>query len=176
MKNYVRKLIREELNKLFEISDFQSDSARQIATNMALFKLPRKGMDDSINYVDQMQFELGKQESEEEKEEDENNNFHVPAPAQMAPVSTNIYEIKSKIKDIVDKKVEESYGIYGSTQAAEDNLDWEQPTTQTTGQFSQDAQDEFDLHNGNIKRALKEVPPGNARVNGTINNKTTPWE
>jgi hypothetical protein len=152
---------------LFESLGFESDAAQQIATNMALFKLPRKGMDSSINYFDQLQFQLNKEKSEEEKEEDIDSQFDLPTPnIPAATTTTNIYE---------EKKIKENFNdnnIYDGTTAAMKNLDWERPVSPKTGSFSTEAQEEFDLHNDNINRALKEVPPGNSREGGMANNKS----
>lgn len=167
LKFRIKKLIKEEIDKLFESLGFESAAAQQIATNMALFKLPRKGMDDSINYFDQVQFQLDKEKSEEEKEEDVENQFDLPTPnIPAASTTTNIYE---------EKKIKENFNdnnIYDGTTAAMKNLDWERPVSPKTGSFSAEAQEEFDLHNDNINRALKEVPPGNSREGGTANNKS----
>jgi len=167
LKFRIKKLIKEEIDKLFESLGFESAAAQQIATNMALFKLPRKGMDDSINYFDQVQFQLDKEKSEEEKEEDVENQFDLPTPnVPAASTTTNIYE---------EKKIKENFNdnnIYDGTTAAMKNLDWERPVSPKTGSFSTEAQEEFDLHNDNINRALKEVPPGNSREGGTANNKS----
>jgi len=167
LKFRIKKLIKEEINKLFETLGFQGDSAQQIATNMALFKLPRKGMDDSINNFNQIRAKLDKEESQEEREEELDVNFKPTAPnIPAATVMTNIFEAKD---------IEESYGIYGSTEAAKKNLDSEKPAPPISGAFSQEAQDEFDLHNDNINRSLKEIPAGNSREGGVTNNKDKHW-
>jgi hypothetical protein len=164
LKFRIKKLIKEEIDKLFESIGFESDAAQQIATNMALFKLPRKGMDDSINYFDQLQFQLNKENPEEE---DIDNQFDLPTPnIPAATTTTNIYE---------EKKIKENFNdnnIYDGTTAAMKNLDWERPVSPQTGSFSKEAQEEFDLHNDNINRALKEVPVGNSREGGMSNNKS----
>jgi hypothetical protein len=164
MKNYIRKIIKEEIQKLFEIADFENAAAQQIATNMSLFKLPRKGIDDSINYFDQLQFQISNDQIQKGEEQDLNDKFDVPAlNTPNAMVATNVYE---------SKKVKESYGIYGSTEAAKKNLDYDRTTDVATASFSQDAQDEFDWHNDNIERSLNEIPPGNSRENQVSNNKS----
>lgn len=172
LKFRIKKLIKEEIDKLFENLGFQSDSAHQIATNMALFKIPRKGMDDSINNFNIVQFELNKKESQEDREKEVEDKFEIPTPnTPNATVATNIFESREKKA----KKVEENFNdnnIYDGTAAAMKNLDWERPVSPKTAAFSQDAQDEFALHNDNIKRSLEEVPVGNSRENGVVNNRT----
>lgn len=169
LKFKIKKLIKEEIDKLFESLEFQNAAAQQIATNMALFKIPRKGMDDSINYFDQVQFQLNKEKSQEEREKDVEDEFETPSPnTPSAPVTTNVFESDEK------KKVKENFNdnnIYDGTTAAMKNLDWERPASPKTAKFSKDAQDEFDLHNDNINRALKEIPAGNSRDGGVTNNK-----
>ena len=159
MEKAIRMMVRKEVNKLFEIMEFQSSSSEQLASNMALYKLPRKGMDDSINYFNLVQTEKNKNKPQEEKEEDLENSFSEPSQnGPRATTLTNIYE---------EKEIGESYGAYGSTEAAKQNLDWERLPTPKKGMFSQDAQDAFDLHNNNIERSLNEVPPGDARTGDT---------
>lgn len=166
LKYRIKKLIREEIKKLFEILDFENSSAQQMSMNMSLFKLPRKGLDDSINNFNQVQIELDKNKSDEEKEEEMSNKFNSPQlNAYGATVSTNIFESEKK------EEVDESYGIYGPTAAEQDNLDWDRGTSVNTANFSKEAQDEFDLNNGNIERELNEIPPGNSREGGISNNK-----
>jgi hypothetical protein len=164
VKNKIRNIIREEIKKIFEISNFQTAAAEQLATNMALYKLPRKGIDDSINNFQELQYQIDKiKQPDQEHEEELENNFKSPsANYPSASVRTNIYE---------KKEVEEGYGMYGSTEAAKKNLDWERLKEPVKGAFSQEAQDEFDLHNNNIKRSLEEIPPGNSREKGIKNNK-----
>jgi len=155
LKFRIKKLIKEEINKIFEVLGFQSAAAQQLATNMALFKLPRKGMDDSINYYDQVMWDLHKKDSEEEKEEDLENNFKYPsANNQDAPVSTNIFE------DVTNPI------------AAQKNLDYDRTVSPKTANFSKEAQEEFDLHNDNINRELNGIPPGNSRSGAVSNNKS----
>ncbi len=158
MKNQIRKTIREEIQKLFELESFQTDAAEQLAMNISLHKLPRKGMDDSINYFNQVQLQKEKEKSQEEKEKEVEDGFGLPSSSPNAPVLTNVYG--------------ESYGMYGSTHAAQQNLDWERPLEPKKGFFSQEVQDEFDLHNNNIERELKTLPPGNSREGGVKNNKS----
>ncbi len=153
MTSKIRKIVRKQLDLFFESQSFQTDAAEQIAINMSLYKLPRKGMDDSINYFNIVQSQENEKENQEKKEFDIENQFSSPSPnVPMATTLTNVYE---------------SYGIYGSTQAAEDNLDWERLPDPKKAFFSKDAQDEFDLHNDNIERSLTEIPPGDARTGGT---------
>lgn len=174
LKFRIKKLIKEEIRKLFEILDFQADSAEQIATNSSLFKLPRKGIDDTINNYNQAKYFMSKYESGDEdgeKKEEELNKFSPPelSPA-GAPVSTNIYESDKEIK-----KVQENFNdnnIYDGTAAAMQNLDWERPVSPRTANFGKDSQDEFDLYNDNIDMALKEIPAGNSREGGISNNKS----
>lgn len=164
LKFRIKKLIKETIEKLFEVQGFQSAATEQMATNMSLFKFPRKGIDDSINNYNLVQSYLDKINSEEEREIGLEDEFDVPAQnTPNASVSTNVYE---------SKEIEESYGMYGSTTAAQKNLDCERPTSPTTANFNKDAQDEFDLYNDNIDRSLNEIPPGNSRSNGTSNNKS----
>ena len=165
MEDLIRKLIREEINRLFEIMDFQSAAAEQIATNMSLFRLPRKGIDDSINIFNQVQFDKDKEKNQEEKEAEPGETMGYPAfNTANATTRTNIYES--------EKEVKESYGIYGSTDAAQQNLDWERLPEKKTGEFSKEAEAEFDMHNDNINRSLHEVPPGDCRTGAVVNNKT----
>lgn len=172
LKFRIKKLIQEELNKLFEVIGFNAASTEQIATNMALFKLPRKGMDDFINNYNQIQCYLDENPDDEDKEKELDDEFEFPSiNGPSATVSTNIFEEKKESKK---KKIEkESYGIYGSTQAAQDNLD--RVVTPSPANFGDDAQAEFDMHNDNINRSLKEKPAGNSREGGLSNNKTTPF-
>jgi hypothetical protein len=164
MKNKLRKLIREEINNLFESLGFQSSAAEQIATNMALFKIPRKGIDDSINYYNQIQSYLDKNEPEEEKEEEIKNNFEVPDfNNPNAATRTNIYESEG---------IEESCGIYGSTEAAKKNLDREIKPSPKTANFGKESQEEFELRNDNINQELTYIPPGESRKDGVSNNKS----
>jgi len=164
LKFRIKKLIKEELDKLFEVLDFPTTAVEQMAMNMSLFKLPRKGMDDSINNYNLVQACLDKEDSPEEKEEEVIDKFNSPAiNSGGATVSTNIYEAK---------EIEESYGIYGSTQAAQQNLDSDGGVPPKTASFTKDAQEEFDLHNNNIDRELKEIPAGDSREGGVSNNKS----
>jgi len=160
LKFRIKKLIKEELNKIFEALDFQADAAHQIAMNMSLFKIPRKGIDDSINNFNIIQTQKEKLENSEEKEEDLETNFQVPpSNTQNAVVKTNMYEA-------------EGIGMYDSTVAMQQNLDVEKTVPPKTSNFSKETEDEFKLHNDNIERALKEIPPGNARSGAITNNKS----
>lgn len=153
LKFRIKKLIKEEIDKLFELLDFQSDASRQLATNSALFKLPRRGMDPFINYSEMSDFEKDKLESQEEKEQDIEQNFKSPSlNNSSATVRTNIYEEIN----LVD--------------AGQQNLD-KDVSSPLYGGMGKEAQDEFDLYNDNINIALNEVPPGNAREKGSFNNK-----
>jgi len=159
LKFRIKKLIKEELNKFFEALDFQADAAEQIAMNMSLFKLPRKGMDDSINNFNIIQTQKEKLETPEEKEEDLDNGFEAPAfNTPNAATKTNIYEAEGVV------------GMYGGTTAMQVGLDKINVPMPST--FGKEAEDEFALHNDNIERTLKEKPAGNARVGTSINNKS----
>lgn len=167
LKFRIKKLIKEEIKKIFEGLEFETAAAEQISTNMALFKLPRKGLDDSINNYNQIQSQKSRYETPDEKEDSVEDDFKSPElNAPNAATLTNIYESKEK-----DKEIEESYGIYGDTAAQQQNLDFDRGTSVNTANFSTDAQDEFDLHNNNISRELNTVPPGNSREGGVSNNK-----
>lgn len=153
LKFKIRKLIKEEIDKLFEIQGFQTDSAEQMAQNIARFNLPIVGIHPSINDFNLIQTELDKEQSEEEKEEELNNKFKIPSLNTLgATTMTNIFE------DVCN------------SMAAQDNLDTEMDPSPST--FGKEAQEEFDLHNDNIKRDLISVPPGNSRENGVSNNKS----
>lgn len=161
MKNYIRKIIREEIDKLFEVQDFQMASEEELAKTKALYKIPRKGIDDMINYANIIATELEQDKSEEEKQEDLDKNTEYPAPnAFTAPTSTNVYE---------------TYTFYGGTQAAQDNLDFDRGVGVQTGFLDKDAQETVDWFNDNIKRELSGIkypgdtggmtPPGNIERN-----------
>jgi hypothetical protein len=154
LKFKIKKLIREEIAKIFEVLDFQTNAVENLATSSALHKLPRKGIDDSINNYNIIQTQIDKNQEEENEK-----LFDVPGKQHSAVVRTNIYERE---------------GFYGATIAAQDNLDYSNnPTSiEKKANFGQNTQDEVDLYNDNIKRTLTEVPPGNSRVNATINNKS----
>jgi hypothetical protein len=163
LKFRIKKIIKKEIDKLFETLDIQYPATEQMAINSAMFKLPRKGVDDSINNYNQVQSILDTQRTEEEKEEDFKNKFLEPVlGSSMATVSTNIYE---SLKDI-----DESYGIYGSTQAAQQNLDWDRGVSPATANYGKETQDDVDLFNGNIERDLNAIPPGDSRENSAVNN------
>jgi hypothetical protein len=155
LKFRIKKLIKEEIDKLFEILGFQSSAAEQMATNMALYKLPRRGMDSSINNYSQVQWLLDKEASEEEREEELKDKFKSPSfNTPNATVSTNIFE------DVTNPM------------AAQKNLDWERLPEPKNANFNKDAQEEFDLHNDNINRELNKIPPGNSQKDGVSNNKS----
>ena len=159
LKFKIKKLIKEEINKLFEALDFQADAAEQIAMNMTAFKLPRKGIDDSINNFNIIQTQKEKLETPEEKEEDLENGFEAPAfNTPNAATKTNIYE------------AEGADGMYGGTIAMQVGLDKVNNPMPAT--FGKEAEDEFALYNDNIERALKEKPAGPARSGSSPNNKS----
>lgn len=159
LKIRIKKIIKEEIDKIFEALDFQSDAAEQIAMNMTVFKLPRKGIDDSINNFNIIQAQKEKLETPEEKEEDLENGFEVPAfNTPNAATKTNIYE------------AEGAAGMYGGTTAMQAGLDKVNNPMPAT--FGKEAEDEFALYNDNIERALKEKPAGNARAGISVNNKS----
>ena len=137
----------------------QPDAAEQIAMNMTAFKLPRKGIDDSINNFNIIQTQKEKLETPEEKEEDLENGFEAPAfNTPNAATKTNIYE------------AEGADGMYGGTIAMQVGLDKVNNPMPAT--FGKEAEDEFALYNDNIERALKEKPAGPARSGSSPNNKS----
>lgn len=137
LKFKIKKLIHEELDNLFETLGFQYSAQEQLATNRALYEIPRKGIHDSINRINQVEFDLNKMQSDEEREDSLDDKFTDPAPnIPMATVSTNIYE------DVTNPM------------AAQKNLDRIILPSPATASYSKATQDEFDLNN-NIELELK---------------------
>ena len=162
MKNRLRKIIRKEIDFLFETLAFQNTSAEQIAIDMTHNIFPKKGVDDMINNFNELQWEIDQKESQEEREKDNEQNFaFASANSGGAVTRTNIYE----------SDLEEGQSIYGSTNSAQHDLDWSSMPLKNIGMLDADAQKEVDLQNDNISRSLNEVPPGDSRVNGAVNNK-----
>lgn len=58
MEKLLRKKIRKEISKLFENIDFDNPASTQFATSIATHKIPRKGIDDSINRHDELLFQV----------------------------------------------------------------------------------------------------------------------
>lgn len=146
MRNTLRKIIREQINMMFESQFFQTDAAEQLAMNMSRFKLPYKVFDDSINYRNQVDAQL--------KNDDLLNQ----------PLSS------TTPTNIAEEKIIEGQSIYGLTGAMQQSLDKENSPANIIN-FGKNSQKEVDEYNDNINRALKEKPPGNARLNAISNNK-----
>jgi hypothetical protein len=152
LKFKIKKLIRQEIDKILEVLDFQTNSVENLATSKAIHQLPRKGIDDMINNYNLVQSEL-----ERNQEEENEKLFDVPGRQHSATVRTNIYERE---------------GMYGSTMAAQDNLDYDNLPIIKTGALNKNSQENVDLHNDNIKRELNLIPAGNSRNKGVTNNKS----
>ena len=157
MKNLIRKIIREQISKLFELEQFETKSAEQLAQSMALYKFPRKGVDDMINNFNQVEFE--REKTEEEKEQKLKDAARTPSiNGPMATTLTNLYE----------SEIEESYGIYGSTEAGKLNLD-KTPIIQPINKkvsLGKETEEKVSEFNNNIDIEMNQIKyPGN--TNGT---------
>jgi len=136
----IRKLIREAVDKLFELQRFQGEEAEQLSMSTAMHTLPRKGLDDSINNWNQVEAQRDGMKTGEELEDEWDSNSNTPSPAYMAPTSTNLYE-----------------GLNSDAANASKNLDFDRGTRPPGGGIGADAQAVVDEFNDNINRELDDV-------------------
>jgi len=165
-KEIIRKIVKKEIDGLFEALEFQADSARQLGVSMALNKLPRKGIDDSINNFNQVEFETSQQDSEEEREEELNNRFKdTSSNAYTAPTLTNLYEEVDAGEEVEineDAEINEDIGVNASASLGQDNLDFDRGTRSPKASLGAETAETVKYFNDNIDRALNQIKyPGN---------------
>ena len=161
MKNQIRKLIREKIQKLFEMQEFQGEEVAQLEKSKAIYTLPRKGIADDINTFNQLQAEKEKDETAEQREAELDNEFETPASNNgTAPTLTNVYENAS---------------VVGGVVAQMQNLDSERGGTRppkAVYPFGKEQQKAIEDFNDNIDRDLNQIQyPGDTEGMLPANNK-----
>jgi len=142
-KQQIRRLIREEINKVFEFFDFQIDSAEQIETSNALHALPRKGIADNINNINIIDFEQNKKNKKTNDYEEDFDDVTVPSLNNgIAPTLTNLYEDATVNKD---------------AQAGMLNLDYSNNPEKNKGEFGEETKKAVKDFNDNINRELNQI-------------------
>ncbi len=142
-KHIITKLIQNEINNLFEILDFQMDSEQQIATTSAIHKLPRKGIDDTINNINQIAFDNYNKKTEEEKNDEFKNNANIPqSNVTIVLTLTNIYEDTTVNLD---------------AQSGQDNLDFDRGTRPAKASLGKESEKAIEDFNDNIDVTLNKV-------------------
>ena len=142
-KQQIRKLIREEINKVFEFFDFQIDSAEQIETSKALHTLPRKGISDEINNINLIDFEQNQKNKKANGYDENFDDVTVPSLNNgIAPTLTNLYEDATVNKD---------------AQAAMFNLDYSNNPEKNKGEFGEETKKTVKDFNDNINRELNQI-------------------
>lgn len=150
----LRKIVRSHINEIYE---FQDEMASQISMNKAVYELPRKGMDDSINNFNQVNAQKKEKETERDREEENDKLFNSPTlNSYTAPTLTNIYEDATVNLD---------------AQVSQDNLDREIQQNPFPNS-DDDKQKVIDFFNSNIDIILNKIKyPGNTDNMTPPNNK-----
>ena len=154
----IRKLIRESIDKLFEVESFDYESAENMAVTNSQYQVyphGRRGIEPWFNYWD----ELNAQEEDKERQDgetpDQGVEFDSPRPNYGgATVRTNIYEEEEVIMHTGNYMSPQPNPIQGPLDAQSVFP----PPFINMGKISDDMRKEIDIFNNNIARDLELVP------------------